>query len=148
MTEAHDGDTCGKSSCNSSSEEENDIVVRQSSDVVKVEITGVQAINREKIDDLPVAAADAMGHTEKEEKSSGDAEKILIEVAGETSVTSVAVKNQGNDSDVKTGRAAGETESVDAVCCKPVTPLNFDDFSSATDMEVCIDFSYANSKPK
>ncbi|EOA20738.1 hypothetical protein CARUB_v10001061mg [Capsella rubella] len=133
MTEDHNGDSSGKSSCNSGSEEENDIVVPQSSDVVKGEITAVQAINREKIDDLPITvAAAAMGHTEKEDKLSGDAEK--------KNLVEVAVKNQGNDSDVKTGGAAGETESVSAVCCTPVKPpvkpLNFDDFSSATDMEV------------
>ncbi|XP_010427956.1 PREDICTED: protein SDE2 homolog [Camelina sativa] len=123
MTETHVGESSGKSSFNRGSEEENDIVVRQSSDVVKVEITGVTV---EKTDDLPVAVADAMGHTEKEEKSSGYAGKNLVGVAGKTSVSSAAVKDQGNDSDIKTGGAAGE----------PVKPLNFDDFSTATDMEV------------
>jgi len=94
----YDGDSSGKSSCNSGSEEE------------------------------PVAVSDVMGHIEKEEKSSDDEDKNLVEVACETLVTSVAVDNKGSDSEVKTGGAAGETVSVE--------PLNFDDFSSATDMEV------------
>ncbi|KAL1198095.1 putative splicing factor SF3a60 [Cardamine amara subsp. amara] len=128
VTGPYDGDSSGKASCNSGSEEEKDIVVHQSSDV--------QVVNEEKMDDSPVAVADVMGHTEKEEKSSDDENKNLVEVASETLVTSVAVNNKGSDSEVKTGGAAGETECVGAVCCKPVEPLNFDDFNSATDMEV------------
>ncbi|CAE6142996.1 unnamed protein product [Arabidopsis arenosa] len=129
----------GKSSCNSGSEEENDFVVHHRRlDVVKGEITGVQGINEEKMDDLPVAVAvaDAMDQPEKVEKSSGDAGENLVDVACETLITAAAVKNQGNDSVVKRGGTAKETVSVDSVCCKPVGPLNFDDFNSATDMEV------------
>lgn len=141
MAGAQDG---GKASCNSGSEEEKDIVVQQSSDVPKGEITDVQLINEEKIDDSPVAIVDAMGQTEKE---SGDTEKSLVEVACETSVANAM--GQGNDSEVKTGGAAGETESVDAaVCCKPVEPLNFDYFNSATDMEVWMDFFIRKLKSK
>ncbi|KAL1198094.1 putative splicing factor SF3a60 [Cardamine amara subsp. amara] len=124
----NNGSQVVSASCNSGSEEEKDIVVHQSSDV--------QVVNEEKMDDSPVAVADVMGHTEKEEKSSDDENKNLVEVASETLVTSVAVNNKGSDSEVKTGGAAGETECVGAVCCKPVEPLNFDDFNSATDMEV------------
>lgn len=124
----------GKPSSSSGSEEEKDIVVNLSSDVPKGEITGVQVmINEEKMDDSPVV------QTEKEENSSGDVEKNMLEAASETAVSSVPAKNQGNnDSQVKTVGDAGETESADAaaVCCKPVEPLNFDDFNSAKDMEV------------
>lgn len=124
----------GKASSSSGSEEEKDIVVNLSSDVPKGEITGVQVmINEEKMDDSPVV------QTEKEENSSGDVEKNMLEAASETAVSSVPAKNQGNnDSQVKTVGDAGETESADAaaVCCKPVEPLNFDDFNSAKDMEV------------
>ncbi|EFH49175.1 ubiquitin family protein [Arabidopsis lyrata subsp. lyrata] len=123
----HDGDSSGKSLCNSGSEEENDFVVHHRR--LDVVITGVQGINEEKMDDLPVAVAvaDAMDQPEKVEKSSGDAGKNLVDVACETLITSAAVKRGGT---------AKETVSVDAVCCKPVGPLNFDDFNSATDMEV------------
>uniref|UniRef100_A0A1J3JPV3 Protein SDE2-like protein n=1 Tax=Noccaea caerulescens TaxID=107243 RepID=A0A1J3JPV3_NOCCA len=133
MDGAHYGDSSGKASCNSGLEEEKDSVVHQSSDVPKKEITGAQVINEEKMDDSPVA--DAMGQTEKKENSSGgDAEKNLLDAACETLTTYVAVDKQDNGSEVKTG---GETVSVvDAVCCKSVEPLNFDDFNSAREMEV------------
>ncbi|KFK30676.1 hypothetical protein AALP_AA6G013600 [Arabis alpina] len=124
------GDFSGKGSCNSGSEEEKEIVVHQSLDVSKGEITGVQGVNEEKMDDSPVALA------EKEENSNGDVEKNPVEVACETVITSVAVKNQGNDSEVKPEGVAAETESVNAACSKPGEPLNFDDYNSATDMEV------------
>lgn len=53
-------------------------------------------------------------------------------------VTSVYVKNPGNDSEVTPEGVAGKTESVDApVCSKPVEPLNFDEFNSAKDLKVC-----------
>ncbi|ESQ37767.1 hypothetical protein EUTSA_v10028668mg [Eutrema salsugineum] len=138
MAGAHYGDSSGKASCNSGSEEEKDSAVHQSSDVIKGEITGVQGINEEKMDDSPAAVVDEMGRTEKEENSSGDAEKNLVEAACEPLITSsVAVDKQENDSEVTTGVVAGETVSVvDAVCCKSMEPLNFDDFNSATDMEV------------
>lgn len=136
----------GKASSSSGSEEEQDIVVNQSSDVPKGEITGVQVmINEEKMDDSPVV------QTEKEENSSGDVEKNMVEAASETPVSSsVPAKNQGNDSQVKTVGDAGETESVDAaaVCCKPVEPLNFDDFNTAKDMEVRNGFISFNSYAK
>ena len=121
MAGAHDGDSSGKDV----------VVVHQSSDVLKGETTGVQVINEGKVDDLLVGA---MVQTEKEDNLFKDAEKNLVEVACETVVD---VKNQGNDSEAKQEGVAGETETVDAVCCKPVEPLNFDDFSSAKDMEVC-----------
>lgn len=121
MAGAHDGDSSGKDV----------VVVHQSSDVLKGETTGVQVINEGKVDDLLVGA---MVQTEKEDNLYKDAEKNLVEVACETVVD---VKNQGNDSEAKQEGVAGETETVDAVCCKPVEPLNFDDFSSAKDMEVC-----------
>ncbi|RID70894.1 hypothetical protein BRARA_C02870 [Brassica rapa] len=121
MAGAHDGDSSGKDV----------VVVHQSSDVLKGETTaGVQVINEGKVDDLLVGA---MVQTEKEDNLYKDAEKNLVEVACETVVD---VKNQGNDSEVKQEGVAGETETVDAVCCKRVEPLNFDDFSSAKDMEV------------
>ncbi|WZY83102.1 hypothetical protein YC2023_029486 [Brassica napus] len=120
MAGAHDGDSSGKDV----------VVVHQSSDVLKGETTGVQVINEGKVDDLLVGA---MVQTEKEDNLYKDAEKNLVEVACETVVD---VKNQGNDSEAKQEGVAGETETVDAVCCKPVEPLNFDDFSSAKDMEV------------
>ncbi|KAG7559176.1 hypothetical protein ISN45_Aa05g007800 [Arabidopsis thaliana x Arabidopsis arenosa] len=60
----------------------------------------------------------------------------LVHVACETLITSATIKNQGNDFVVKKGRTAKETVFVDAVCCKPAEPLNFDNFNSATDMEV------------
>ncbi|AEE81965.1 putative protein [Arabidopsis thaliana] len=131
----HDGDSSGKSSCNSGSEEENDAVMHRSFDVVKEEITGVQGIIEEEMNDLPVSVAvddantvaDEMDQLEKVEKSSGDAGKNLVDVACETLITSAAVKREGT---------AKETVSVDAVCCKPVEPLNFDDFNSPADMEV------------
>ncbi|KAG7619202.1 Ubiquitin-like domain superfamily [Arabidopsis suecica] len=130
-----DGDSSGKSSCNSGSEEENDAVMHRSFDVVKEEITGVQGIIEEEMNDLPVSVAvddantvaDEMDQLEKVEKSSGDAGKNLVDVACETLITSAAVKREGT---------AKETVSVDAVCCKPVEPLNFDDFNSPADMEV------------
>ncbi|CAD5326763.1 unnamed protein product [Arabidopsis thaliana] len=130
-----DGDSSGKSSCNSGSEEENDAVMHRSFDVVKEEITGVQGIIEEEMNDLPVSVAvddantvaDEMDQLEKVEKSSGDAGKNLVDVACETLITSAAVKSEGT---------AKETVSVDAVCCKPVEPLNFDDFNSPADMEV------------
>lgn len=129
MDGAHYGDSSGKASCNSGSEEEKDSVVLQSSDVPKKEITGAQVINEEKMDDSPVAVVDAMGQTVKEENSSGvDAEKNLAESACETLTTCVAVDKQENDSQVKTGVSV-----VDAV-----EPLNFDDFNSAKEMEVCM----------
>lgn len=122
MAGAHDGDSSGKDV----------VVVHQSSNVLKGETTaGVQVINEGKVDDLLVGA---MVQTEKEDNLYKDAEKNLVEVACETVVD---VKNQGNDSEVKQEGVAGETETVDAVCCKRVEPLNFDDFSSAKDMEVC-----------
>lgn len=128
----------GKASSSCGSEEEKDVVVNKSSDVPKGEITGVQVVNQEKMDDSPVVTVDAMVQTEKEENSSGGAEKNMVEAASDTLVSSAPAKNQGNDSEVKTVGDAGETESVDAsaVCCKPVEPLNFDDFNSAKDMEV------------
>ncbi|KAF2611596.1 hypothetical protein F2Q70_00009443 [Brassica cretica] len=108
-----------------------------SSDVPKGEIIGVQVINEGKSGDLPVTVVDAIVQTEKEENSSVDAEKNLVEVTCGTLVTSVDVKIQGNDSEVKPEGVAGETESVDdTVCCLPVGPLNFDDFNSAKDLEV------------
>lgn len=131
MAGSRDGDSSGKASSNSGSEEEKDIVVHQSSDVPKGEITGVQVINEEKMEDSPVTVADATRQVDKKENSSGDAEKNLVEVACETLITPVAVKNQGNDSEVKPEGVAGETG-------KPVELLNFDDFSSATDLEVCM----------
>ncbi|KAF8107138.1 hypothetical protein N665_0126s0056 [Sinapis alba] len=124
----------GKASSSSGSEEKKDVVVHQSSDVPKGEITGVQVVIEEKMDDSSVAVVDAVVQTEKEENSSGDAEKNLVEAASETLVSSVPAKNQGSDSKVKTVGAAEETES--AVCGKSVEPLNFDDFNSAKDMEV------------
>ncbi|KAH0933662.1 hypothetical protein HID58_010779 [Brassica napus] len=121
MAGAHDGDSSGKDV----------VVVHQSSDVLKGETTaGVQVINEGKVDDLLVGA---MVQTEKEDNLYKDAEKNLVEVACETVVD---VKNQGNDSEVKQEGVAGETETVDAMCCKRVEPLNFADFSSAKDMEV------------
>ncbi|KAL0712448.1 hypothetical protein Bca4012_019426 [Brassica carinata] len=128
----------GKASSSSGSEEEKDVVVNKSSDVPKGESTEVQVVNQEKMDDSPVVTVDAMVQTENGENSSGDVEKNMVEAASETLVSSVLAENQGNDSEVKTVGDAGETESVDAaaVCCKPVEPLNFDDFNSAKDMEV------------
>ncbi|KAG2297634.1 hypothetical protein Bca52824_044303 [Brassica carinata] len=115
---AHDGDSSGKASSSR-------------------EIIGVQVIDEGKSGDLPVTVVDAIVQTEKEENSSVDAEKNLVEVTCGTLVTSVDVKSQGNDSEVKPEGVAGETESVDdAVCCLPVGPLNFDDFNSAKDLEV------------
>ncbi|CAF1702908.1 replication stress response regulator SDE2-like [Brassica napus] len=135
---AHDGDSSGKASSSRGSEEEKDVVVVcQSSDVPKGEIIGVQVINEGKSGDLPVTVVDAIVQTEKEENSSVDAEKNLVEVTCGTLVMSVDVKSQGNDSEVKPEGVAGETESVDdTVCCLPVGPLNFDDFNSAKDLEV------------
>lgn len=109
--------------------------MHRSFDVVKEEITGVQGIIEEEMNDLPVSVAvddantvaDEMDQLEKVEKSSGDAGKNLVDVACETLITSAAVKREGT---------AKETVSVDAVCCKPVEPLNFDDFNSPADMEV------------
>lgn len=97
----------------------------------------MQVIDEGKSGDLPVTVVDAIVQTEKEENSSVDAEKNLVEVTCGTLVTSVDVKSQGNDSEVKPEGVAGETESVDdTVCCLPVGPLNFDDFNSAKDLEV------------
>ncbi|CAN6861119.1 unnamed protein product [Brassica oleracea] len=118
----------GKTSSSSGSEEEKDVVVRQSSDVPKGEVTGVQVVVEEKMDDSSLTVVDAVVQNEKEN---------TVEAASEALVSSVPVKNQGNDSEVKTVGAAGDTESVDAaMCCKPEEPLNFDDFNSAKDMEV------------
>lgn len=119
----------GKASSGSGSEEEKDVVVNQSSDVPKGEMTGVQVVNEEKMDDSSVTVVDGVVQTEKEN---------TVEAASEALVSSVPAENQGNDSEVKTVGAAGDTESVDAaMCCKPEEPLNFDDFNSAKDMEVC-----------
>lgn len=127
----------GNASGGSGSEEEKDVVVNQCSDVPKGEVTGVQVVIEEKMDDSSLTVVDAVVQNEKEENSCGDAEKNRVEAASETLVSSVPVKNQGNDSEVKTVGAAGDTESVDAaMCCKPEEPLNFDDFNSAKDMEV------------
>lgn len=118
----------GKASSGSGSEEEKDVVVNQSSDVPKGEMTGVQVVNEEKMDDSSVTVVDGVVQTEKEN---------TVEAASEALVSSVPAENQGNDSEVKTVGAAGDTESVDAaMCCKPEEPLNFDDFNSAKDMEV------------
>lgn len=118
----------GKASSGSGSEEEKDVVVNQSSDVPKGEMTGVQVVNEEKMDDSSVTVVDAVVQNEKEN---------TVEAASEALVSSVPAENQGNDSEVKTVGAAGDTESVDAaMCCKPEEPLNFDDFNSAKDMEV------------
>jgi hypothetical protein len=127
MEGAHYGDSSGKASSNSGSEEEKDSVVHQSSDVPKGEITAVQVMKDEKMDDSPVAVVDAVDQTKKENNSSGgDAEKNLADSACETLTTCVAVDKQDNDSKVKT-----KVSVVDAV-----EPLNFDDFSSAREMEV------------
>ncbi|CAF2034301.1 hypothetical protein HID58_031527 [Brassica napus] len=118
----------GKASSSSGSEEEKDVVVNQSSDVPKGEVTGVQVVIQEKMDDSSVTVVDAVVQNEKEN---------TVEAASEALVSSVPAENQGNDSEVKTVGAAGDTESVDAaMCCKPEEPLNFDDFNSAKDMEV------------
>ncbi|CAA0381554.1 unnamed protein product [Arabidopsis thaliana] len=101
-----DTDESSGSVLDGSHDGENDFVVHQSSDVVKGEITVVQRINEEKMDDF--AVADAMDQLEKVEKSSGN-----------------------DDFVVKRGGTAKER-----VCCKPVEPLNFAEFKSATDMEV------------
>ncbi|EFH64416.1 hypothetical protein ARALYDRAFT_893548 [Arabidopsis lyrata subsp. lyrata] len=69
-------------------------------------------------------------------KRCGDAWKKSGRLACETLITSATVKNQGNDFVVKKGRTTKETVFVDAVCCKPAELLNFDNFNSATDMEV------------
>ena len=99
------------------------------------------------MNDLPVSVAvddantvaDEMDQLEKVEKSSGDAGKNLVDVACETLITSAAVKREGT---------AKETVSVDAVCCKPVEPLNFDDFNSPADMEVRMEFFIRKLKTK
>ena len=101
-----DTDESSGSVLDGSHDGENDFVVHQSSDVVKGEITVVQRINEEKMDDF--AVADAMDQLEKVEKSSGN-----------------------DDFVVKRGGTAKER-----VCCKPVEPLNFAEFKAATDMEV------------
>ncbi|CDY48495.1 BnaA09g00280D [Brassica napus] len=98
----------GKASSSSGSEEEKDVVVNQSSDVPKGEVTGVQVVIQEKMDDSSVTVVDAVVQNEKEN---------TVEAASEALVSSVPAENQ-------------------AMCCKPEEPLNFDDFNSAKDMEV------------
>ncbi|CAN8237699.1 unnamed protein product [Cochlearia groenlandica] len=121
----------GKASSNSGSEEEKDIVMHQTSDVRKGEIIGVQVSNEEKMGDSLVVVVESMAQTEKKQSSSGDGGKDLV-------ACEPIIINQVNDCEVEIGGgAAGETACVDdAGCCKPVEPLNFADFNSASDMEV------------
>ncbi|KAG2331169.1 hypothetical protein Bca52824_002349 [Brassica carinata] len=123
MAGAHDGDYSGKTSSCSGSEEEKDVlVVCQTSDVSKGEIVGVQVINGgNMVDYLSLLL---MRLFKLKRRSIQVEAQNLVNVAGGTLVTSVYVKNPGNDSEVTPEGVAGKTESVDApVCSKPVEPL-------------------------